>query len=59
MCESNVYNTNGQLLMEDVMEVNIDGDEISMIDILNNQKNIKGEFVKLELEEHKLIIEEK
>lgn len=58
MCESNIYNTNGELLMEDVMTVNIDGEEITMIDILNEKKIVYGKFTQLELEDHKLIIEE-
>lgn len=58
MCESNIYNTNGELLMEDVMVVDIDDDKITMIDILNEKKIVNGKFVRLELEEHKLIIEE-
>ncbi|MBZ9571231.1 CooT family nickel-binding protein [Methanobrevibacter sp. TMH8] len=58
MCESNIYNTNGDLLMEDVMVVDIDGEKITMTDILNEKKVINGKFIRLELEEHKLIIEE-
>ncbi|WP_067258067.1 CooT family nickel-binding protein [Methanobrevibacter cuticularis] len=58
MCESNIYNTNDELIMEDVMSVKIDGDKISMTDILNNKKSVKGKFVQLELEEHKLFIQE-
>lgn len=58
MCESNIYNINGNLLMEDVMTVDIDGEEITMIDILNEKKIVYGKFIRLELEEHKLIIEE-
>lgn len=59
MCESNIYNTNGNLLMEDVMVVDIDGEKIAMTDILNEKKIVYGKFIRLELEEHKLIIEEK
>lgn len=59
MCESNIYNTNNDLLMEDVMTVDIDGEKITMIDILNEKKVVYGEFTRLELEEHKLFIEEK
>lgn len=59
MCESNIYNTNGDLLMEDVMSVDIDGEKISMTDILNEKKIVYGKFLRLELEEHKLIVEEK
>jgi len=58
MCESNIYNTKGDLLMEDVMIVDIDGEKITMFDILNEKKIINGKFVRLELEEHKLYIEE-
>jgi predicted RNA-binding protein len=59
MCESNIYNINGDLLMEDVMVVDIDGKKISMTDILNNKKIVYGKFVRLDLEEHQLIIKEK
>lgn len=59
MCESNIYNTNGDLLMEDVMFADIDGERISMTNILNEKKIVYGKLVRLELEEHKLIIEEK
>jgi len=59
MCESNAYNTAGELLMEDVMFVDIDSEKITMINILNEKKIVNGKFVRLELEEHKLYIEEK
>lgn len=58
MCESNIYNTDGKLIMEDVMNVEIDGEKITMSDILNEKKVVYGKFIKLELEEHKLIIKE-
>ena len=58
MCESNIYNSNGDLLMEDVMVVDIDDNKITMTDILNEKKIVYGKFIRLELEEHKLIIEE-
>ena len=59
MCESKIYNLNGNLLMEDIMVVEIDGEKITMTDILNEKKIINGKFVKLDLEEHKLYVEEK
>ena len=59
MCESNIYNKNGDLLMEDVMVVDIEGEKITMTNILNEQKIINGNFVQLDLEEHKLYVEEK
>ncbi|RBQ22362.1 hypothetical protein ALNOE001_21050 [Candidatus Methanobinarius endosymbioticus] len=58
MCESNIYNSNGDLLMEDVMTVNINGEKITMIDILNEKKTVYGKFTQLKLEDHELIIEE-
>jgi len=58
MCESNIYNSNGDLLMEDVMVVDIEDNKITMNDILNEKKIVYGKFIRLELEEHKLIIEE-
>jgi predicted RNA-binding protein len=45
--------------MEDVMTVDIDDNKITMTDILNEKKIVYGKFIRLELEEHKLIIEEK
>ncbi|OQD58038.1 putative RNA-binding protein [Methanobrevibacter arboriphilus JCM 13429 = DSM 1125] len=58
MCESNIYNSNGELIMEDVMVVDIEDEKITMVDILNEKKIVYGKFIRLELEEHKLIIEE-
>jgi predicted RNA-binding protein len=58
MCESNIYNKNGDLLMEDVMVVDIDGEKISMTNILNEKRIVYGKFVRLDLEEHNLIIKE-
>ena len=59
MCESNIYNTNDELLMEDVMFVDIAGEKITMTNILNEKKIVNGKFLRLELEEHALYIEEK
>jgi len=58
MCESNIYNSDGKLLMEDVMNVDIDGEKITLYDILNEKKVVNGKFLRLDLEEHKLYIEE-
>ncbi|BBL62527.1 hypothetical protein MARBORIA2_07590 [Methanobrevibacter arboriphilus] len=58
MCESNIYNSDGELIMEDVMVVDIEDEKITMVDILNEKKIVYGKFIRLELEEHKLIIEE-
>ncbi|MBF4469068.1 MAG: CooT family nickel-binding protein [Methanobrevibacter arboriphilus] len=58
MCESNIYNSDGELIMEDVMVVDVEDEKITMVDILNEKKIVYGKFIRLELEEHKLIIEE-
>ena len=58
MCESNIYNSDGELIMEDVMVVDIEDEKITMVDILNEKKIVYGKFIRLKLEEHKLIIEE-
>ena len=59
MCESNIYNIHGDLLMENVMVVDINKEKIAMTNILNEKKVVYGKFVQLNLEEHKLIIEER
>ncbi|WP_081720066.1 CooT family nickel-binding protein [Methanobrevibacter arboriphilus] len=38
MCESNIYNSDGELIMEDVMVVDIEDEKITMVDILNEKK---------------------
>lgn len=40
MCESNIYNSDGDLLMEDVMVVDIDDNKITMTDILNEKNSL-------------------
>ena len=35
MCESTVYSTDGTKIMEDVINIRIDGEKIHLIDILN------------------------
>ena len=59
MCESNVYNKNGNLLMEDAMFVDIDGEKIAISNILNEKRIVFGKITQIDLEEHKIIIEER
>ncbi|KZX17222.1 CooT family nickel-binding protein [Methanobrevibacter filiformis] len=57
MCESTVYTAENEIIMEDVMVVEINGNKIEMVDILNNKKIVHGKFTKLDLEGHKLYVE--
>ncbi|ADP77534.1 RNA-binding protein, predicted [Methanothermus fervidus DSM 2088] len=57
MCESKVYLKNGELLMDDVILIKVDGDEIYMKDILNRENKIKGKIVEIDLDKHEIIIE--
>lgn len=58
MCESNAYSTDGSILMEDVISIKIDGENIQMMDILNQIKNLKGNIVEIDLDKHKIYIKE-
>lgn len=57
MCESNVYNTKGEKIMEDVISIKIDGENINMMDILNRPLNIKGRIVEIDLDKHGIFLE--
>ncbi|HMK53775.1 MAG TPA: CooT family nickel-binding protein [Methanobacteriaceae archaeon] len=57
MCESNVYNTKGKRIMEDVISIKIDGENINMLDILNQPLNIKGRIVEIDLDKHGIFVE--
>lgn len=56
MCESTVYSTEGSLIMEDVLLINIDGDHIYMTGILNQKKTIKGSISEIDLDKHGIYI---
>jgi len=57
MCESNVYNTKGEKIMEDVISIKIDGENINMYDILNQPLNVKGRIVEIDLDKHGIFVE--
>jgi predicted RNA-binding protein len=57
MCESTVYSLDGIKLMEDVISVKIQGNEIIIADILNQQKKLKGKVVEIDLEKHGIHID--
>ena len=57
MCESSVYNMNGEKIMEDVISIKIDGENIKLLDILNQPLNIKGRIVEIDLDKHGIYVE--
>lgn len=57
MCESTVYTIDGTKIMEDVISIKIDDDKIDMADILNQQKQLKGRIVEIDLDKHNIYVE--
>ena len=56
MCESTAYTTEGTKIMEDVISVKIDNDKITLIDILNGVKVLKGRITEIDLDKHGIYI---
>ena len=56
MCESTVYSTNGDTIMEDVLYIKIDGEKIDLTDILGQRKTLNGTIVELDLDKHGIFI---
>lgn len=59
MCESSVYEIDGTEIMEDVINIKIDGTKIHMMDILNTEKDIEGAIVEIDLEKHAIFVDMK
>ena len=57
MCESTVYSTDGDTIMEDVLYIKIDGAKIDLTDILGQKKNLEGKIVELDLDKHGIYID--
>ena len=60
MCLSNVYSgeePDSRLLFKNVASLNIDGDNITLTDILGIPTNIKGTVKKIDLLENIIIVE--
>lgn len=57
MCESTVYSTEGNKIMEDVLHIKIDGEKIHLEDILFQTKDIKGKIVEIDLDKHEIYVE--
>ena len=56
MCESTVYSTDGDTIMEDVLYIKIDGEKIDLTDILGSKKSLSGKIVELDLDKHGIFI---
>ncbi len=56
MCESTVYSTDNEKIMEDVLSIKIDGENIDLIDILGSKKELKGTIVEIDLDKHGIYI---
>lgn len=56
MCESTVYSTDGDMIMEDVLSIKIDGEDLHLIDIFGARKDIKGKVVEIDLDKHGIYI---
>ena len=56
MCESTVYSTDGDTIMEDVLYIKINDEKIDLTDILGQKKNITGTIVELDLDKHGIFI---
>jgi len=59
MCESSVYEIDGTKIMEDVINIRIDGTKIHMMDILNTEKDLEGVIVEIDLEKHAIFVDVK
>ncbi len=59
VCESTVYAIEGTKLMEDVINIKIDGEKIHLMDILNTEKDLKGVIVEIDLDKHGIFIDVK
>ena len=57
MCESSVYSTNGEKIMEDVISIKIDGENIKLVDILNQPLSITGKIVELDSDQHVISVQ--
>lgn len=57
MCESKVFSAHGELLMEDVVRIKVEGDRVRMWDILGSLEEIRGKILEIDLVSHKAIVE--
>jgi len=55
MCESKVY-LDDDLIVEDAIRIEVEGDKIVIYDILGDRKEINGKLKLIDLKEHKIFI---
>ncbi|MHC1595402.1 MAG: CooT family nickel-binding protein [Candidatus Syntropharchaeales archaeon] len=59
MCESNIileHDGTRELVMEEVVQVLIDGDKIQLFGILGERKEVRGVIKEINLNRHEVII---
>jgi predicted RNA-binding protein len=56
MCESTVYSTDSNKIMEDALFIKIDGENIGLTDILGTRKDINGTIVEIDLDKHAIYV---
>jgi predicted RNA-binding protein len=56
MCESTVYSTDGDKIMEDVLSIKINGEKIDLVDILGTRKELKGTIIEIDLDKHGIYV---
>lgn len=56
MCESKVFSAHGELLMEDVVRIKVEGDIVKMWVILGSSKEVRGKIMEIDLVSHKAIL---
>lgn len=57
MCESTVYSTDKNMIMEDVLNIKIQGNKIHLTDILGMEKELTGVIVEIDLDKHGIYID--
>jgi predicted RNA-binding protein len=57
MCESTVYDKDGSKIMDDVINIKINGEKIHLIDILNTSMDLEGIIVEIDLDKHWIFID--
>ena len=55
MCESRVY-LDDDLIVEDAIRIEVEGDKVIIYDILGDRKKISGKIKLIDLKEHKILI---
>jgi len=55
MCESKVY-LDDDLIVEDAIRIEVEGDKIVIYNILGDRKEINGKLKLIDLKEHKIFI---